>query len=785
MSDGVAAGGQNRGSETYLEGGTFSGTVGFAARDARAAWPVKVTPPPTARSVVVIVLDDLGFGQLGCYGGVGGRVDTPDVDRLAASGLRYNNFHVSSMCSATRAALLSGRNSHSVGVGKIMEVTRGFPGYHGRILKDTALLPAMLAQRGYFCMALGKWHLTPMDEVTPIGPFDRWPLGQGFHRYYGFQGACTDQWSPQLVEDNHALTAPENAPGEYHLSEDLTDHAVRWIEEHEAIAPGDPYFLYLAYGAVHRPHHVGESWAEPYRGMFSAGWDVIREETFERQKELGILPEGTRLPERNAGVPLWMALDRGTRHLMERQMEVFAGFLSHTDHQIGRLVAYLDRRGTLEDTLIMVVSDNGTSGEGGRLGTVSVRTPYEGDPDTLEVLLAHERSWGAATTYPNYASGWAMVGNTPNRWYKQFTHEGGTRVPLIVHWPSTIRDGGAIRAQFHSAPDVVPTILEAFDVDAPDVINGVKQRSLEGTSFAYTFDSADAPTRKEKQYFEMFGHRAIWSGGWKAVTAHWTSRLASSLLGDPLASRKDGQFNDDEWELYHLDVDFSESRDLASQHADKLAEMKAMWAEEAERYRALPLDDSHGPGESPGLKRIKERSVFSFFSSVELSPAASPNLRNRSHVIAVRCVLQPGARGGVIVSDGGAEGGYSFGVDGAGLFYASNYNGREVTVARLGCRRAGRCEFKMVFESYGNHDGSVVLVANGAECAPVEVRRTNLIRYDSRAAGLRIGSDTGSVWSGYVAPFRFDGEIEVVNIACVGAEFRDLAALLEVGMSEQ
>ncbi|MQA11633.1 MAG: sulfatase-like hydrolase/transferase [Pseudonocardiaceae bacterium] len=785
-------GGVNAMSASYAEGAAFPGAIGRVAAESTGAWPAGPTPGDRARNLVMIVLDDLGFGQLGCYGGLGGRIGTPHIDRLAADGLRYNNFHVSPMCSPTRAALLSGRNSHSVGVGRIMETSRGYPGYNGRIPKDAALLPAILAERGYTCFAVGKWHLTPAEQITPIGPFDQWPLGVGFHRFYGFHGGAAHHWDPIVWEDNHCVGMPAAARDGYHLSEDLVDHAIRWTEEHRAVAPSRPYFLYLSFGAMHQPHHVDEEWIEPYRNAFAAGWDVVRAETLERQKELGIVPEDTILPARNDGVPAWDELDRKTRRLLERQMEVYAGFLAHTDHQIGRVLDDLTTRDTYRDTLTMLLSDNGASGEGGPFGKARVNPGFNGKPETLDETLAFVDEWGGPGTYPNYATGWAMAGNTPNRWYKQFAHEGGTRAPLVVSWPAEILERNAIRTQFHAAPDVLPTILEIFDIPAPGAVRSTAQRPLDGTSFAYTLDDAAEPTHKTSQYFEMFGHRAIWANGWKAVTAHWTPEAESMFFGAPTQARSAGQFDADQWELYHLDSDFSESNDLAAEHPDIVRNLIELWWSEAGRYQVLPLDDHMGirgasavkpQAEPPGV--FERRETFSYHHPVALTPAVSPNVRNRSHVITVRCALAGGGKGGVLVSDGGSEGGYSLCVIEGTVYYISNYLGREITVAAMDGARSGELEIVVRFTKNGEHQGKVTIALGGTENAPTTVARTNPVRYDLQGGGLRIGSDPGRVWDRYDAPFPFDGEIHQVTISCSGPEHRDHAAELKTHLAEQ
>lgn len=777
--------------DVYREGDPFSGTIGRTAAESSAAWPAPLSPGESARNLVFILLDDLGFGQLGCFGGLGRRVATPHIDAMASGGLRYNNFHVTPMCAPTRAALLSGRNSHSVGVGRIMETSRGYPGYNGRILKETGLLPAVLAEAGYTCYAIGKWHLTPADEITPIGPFDRWPIGQGFHRFYGFQGAAADQWNPIMWEDNHCIGKPALTRESYHLSEDLVDHAIAWTEEHEAVAPGRPYFLYLAFGAMHQPHHVAEEWIEPFRGAFADGWEVVRAENLEEQKRLGIVPENTILPPANKGVPAWGDLNRETRRLMERQMEVYAGFLAHTDHQIGRLLDDLRTRNAYDDTLTLLMSDNGSSGEGGPHGRAKSIPGFNGVPETPQETLAYIEQWGGATTYPNYATGWAMAGNSPNRWYKQFAHEGGTRAPLIVHWPERISQGGEIRGQFHAAPDLMPTILDLFGLDTPKIVGGITQRPLEGTSFAYTVDEPEAPTRKVSQYFEMYGHRAIWAAGWKAVTAHWTPEMEAMFFGAAEPGSTHGAFDDDEWELYHLDDDFSECQDLAAQHPDTLRHLIERWWSEAGRYGVLPLDDQTGVRSVEREQRthrhriFRQRNTYVYRSPVNLTPAVSPNVRNRSHAITAYCTVKTGTQGGVLVSDGGPEGGYSLCLLDGRIYYVSNYLGREFAIVTSELVTPGNLAIAVSFTKTGEHRGEVRLRVNGDDSEAVPVTRTNPVRYDGGGGGLRIGSDPGGVWNRYEPPFVFDGTIKEIMINCDGPEYENRSLEFQMHLSEQ
>lgn len=747
----------------------FNGKIGQTAAESTPAWPRPPSAPEGAPNVVVIVLDDLGFAQLGCYGGLGGRIQTPHIDRLAAEGLRYQNFHTTALCSPTRAALLTGRNHHSVGVALIMERATGYPGYNGRIPKDSAMLPAILRENGYNTMCVGKWHLTPDEHTTPAGPFDLWPLGQGFERFYGFLSGETSQWEPDLWEDNHPVEPPGRPEDGYHLSADLVDKATAWIATQKAVAPSKPFFLYLSFGAVHAPHHAPPEYIERYRGKFDAGWDVVRGETLARQKEIGIMPESAEVPPLNPGVKAWDALTDELRRLFARQMEVFAAFTTHTDEQIGRLMTFLDDSGIREDTLVVLLSDNGASAEGGQNGLLSQWSYFNLSPESIQDMLARVDEWGSPSTHPHYASGWAMAGNTPNRMYKAFVHEGGTRDSLIVSWPSHINDPGGIRTQFHHVVDVTPTILELTGVEMPGEAAGHAQKPLEGTSFAYTLADAGAATRKERQYFEMFGHRAIWADGWKAVALHW-SRAVLQRLGHIDHELHDGDWDADRWELYRIDEDPSELHDLADQHPDKLKELVDLWWREAERFNVLPLDDSLLPRLIVRRPRTFEpRDVYSYRGRLRLNRSGSPDVRNRSHRITAEFEVPPGGATGVIVSNGGAEGGYTLCMLDERLHYVSNFLGRTHSVAS-GTKvvSPGTHTATVEFERTGQHAGRARLLLDGEQVGEVEVPRTNPVAY-AVAEGLEIGSDTTSpVWPAYHSPFHFTGTIHRVTISLDG-----------------
>jgi arylsulfatase A-like enzyme len=734
---------------------------------------------------VIVVLDDTGFGDLGCYGGLGGRVKTPNIDKLATAGLLYNNFHVNPMCSPTRAALLTGRNHHSVGVGSIMELARGYPGYNGRIPKEAAMLPAVLRSDGYSTMALGKWHLTPVEDITPIGPFDLWPLGQGFGRFYGFLRAEVDQYRPELTEDNHSLAAPAGeAGGRYHLSEDLVDHAITWVAEHRAVAPSRPFFCYLAFGAMHQPHQVWPEWSDRYRGAFADGWDVVRRQSLEAQKGLGVVPARTVLPPANPGVPAWSDMSVPERRLCERQIEVYAGFLSHTDHQIGRLMEALRRQGALYDTLIMVLSDNGATAEGGPLGTRSPVPAENGMPDGTDAKLAALAEWGGPTTSPCYAAGWAMAGNTPNRWYKQFTHEGGTRAPLVVHWPAGTAEPGWLRSQFHHAVDIMPTLLEASGTAMPDEVGGHYQRPLDGVSFGYTLHSAGEPTRKHVQYFEMLGHRAIWADGWKAVATHWSARM---LQFDPETSHElhDADFEADQWELYHLDDDFSEAQDRAQVEPDKVAGLVALWWGEARRNQVLPLSEQLSPEERTGGV-FERRAEYVYHGPLQLPEAASPDLHDRPHTIAAVLDIPPEGAKGVIVSSGGPEGGYVLLVSGRRAHYVTNLLGRTISVARSEQDLpTGRVTVSADVAVPVPGRALVTLAVDGVRGPPVELAGANPVSYDVRGRGLQVGSGLPGVWPSYAGPLDFNGDIVELRISCHAEKRPDAQAQARVAFIEQ
>ncbi|TQK27167.1 arylsulfatase [Arthrobacter sp. SLBN-53] len=535
-------------------------------------------------NVVMIVLDDLGFAQLGCYGS---DIRTPAIDRLARNGLRYNRFHVTGLCSPTRAALLTGRNHHSVGMGFLADIPTAHAGYTGKIPDSTPTLPRLLRNSGWSTMAVGKWHLAPRGERTSAGPFGRWPLGLGFERYYGFLLGDANHWDPQLVRDNSYIDGPDVRPAGYHLTEDLTDEAIRMVISQQQSAPGKPFFLYFATGAMHSPHHVHKEWSDSYAGHFDIGWDAWRDRVFERQLAEGVVPAGTTLTERPDWVPAWSTLTGDERAVYARMHEVYAGFLSHTDSQIDRLLKALEELDVLDDTLVLIMSDNGASAEGGVAGTSNEHRFTHRVPESPADNLDQLTDWGGAAGYPHYAWGWAWAGNSPFRLWKRYAWLGGTRVPLIAHWPRGIRNGGAVRTQFAHAIDIMPTVLEACGVRLPTSASATADSAMHGASLLPTFDDGEAPAPRSTQYFEVVGSRSIIAEGWKATTDH----VSQGVMDEEVLLDGSRDFTADRWSLFRSD-DFSEAHDVAVAHPDVVSRLIALWDLEAARHDVLPLTDS-------------------------------------------------------------------------------------------------------------------------------------------------------------------------------------------------
>src|SRR5213596_2474265 len=571
----------------YESGAPFPGVIGRTAEESSPAWPAPVRAAEGAPNVLFIVQDDTGFGQLGCYGSP---IRTPNLDMLAKNGLLFNNMHTTALCSPSRSCILTGRNHHSNAMSCITEGSTGFPGGNGAIPFENGFLSEMLLQQGYATYCLGKWHLTPSEQISAAGPYDRWPLGRGFERYYGFLGGDTHQYYPDLVYDNHQVEPPKTPEEGYHLNEDLADKAIQFIADAKQVAPDKPFYMHFCTGAMHAPHHVPKEWADKYQGMFDDGWDAYRERVFARQKELGIVPEGAELSRHDPDVPDWETLSPEQKKLYARMMEVFAGFLTHTDYHIGRLLDYLKSTGEFDNTLIMVISDNGASAEGGPGGTTNEIQFFNNAQETLEESLAKLDKIGGPETFNHYPWGWTWAGDTPFHRWKRETYRGGVSDPFIVHWPQGIQARGEVRTQYSHAIDMVPTVLDALGIEPPATIKGVTQSPIEGVSFAHTFDDANVPTRHHTQYFEMFGHRSLYHNGWRAVCP-WPGPSfteAGKPFGVPISAEALIELDAKHWELYHVDEDLAENHNVADERRDILIALIAQWYVEAGRYDVLP-----------------------------------------------------------------------------------------------------------------------------------------------------------------------------------------------------
>ncbi len=722
----------------------FKGKRGRTYAESTEAWPAETAPPKNAPDVIFVVLDDVGFSDLGCYGS---EIETPHMDRLARGGAQYRNFHVTAMCSPTRACLLTGRNAHSVGMGVISEWAGGFPGYQGHISMRAATLAEVLRDHGYATLGVGKWHLTPMKQVGSAGPFQQWPLGRGFDRWYGFQGAFTDQWNPELYQDNQPIARPEGE--NYHLTEDLINRSIAYIDNHRVAAPERRYFLYLALGACHWPHHVPADLVARFRGRYAAGWDAIRSQRYERQKAMGVVAPDTVLPPPNPGVQRWSELADEEKAFCERSQELYAAFVHHTDQQLGRLIAHLEARGRLDDTLIVLLSDNGASPEGGPLGTVALNARkhvYHG-PETAEARRSAMDTLGGPTTYPHYAFGWAQASNTPLQWYKMNTYGGGVRAPLLVHWPAGIKATG-LRDQYHHAIDLMPTVLELLGIQAPDTYRGAAQIPVQGTSMVYSFNAPQAPTHKRTQFFELNGDRAIWKDGWKAVTHH----------------RPGADFSADQWALYHLAEDFSESHDLATTHPQKLQELIDLWWAEAEALGALPLDDRWA-ARSNVARGSAFRRRYTFYPDLErIDRIKAPDMTGRAYAISADVELPSDGAQGVILAFGSSLAGYVMHLHQGCLVHEYVFSGSVRHVVRSPLPvRPGRHLLGYAFTKDGAAPGRGVLSIDGVVVDTVEIPKL----WPNRAvqSGLSCGYDAGlAVSPAYVCPNRFSGTIHRVDV---------------------
>jgi arylsulfatase A-like enzyme len=761
----------------------FQGVIGDDWRDSKPWWPPRPRPPDGAPNVLLIVLDDVGYAQLGCYGS---DISTPTIDRLAAGGVRLANFHTTALCSPTRACLLTGRNHHNNGMGRIADLAMGYPGYWGEIPEENGFMSEILADRGYAPLAVGKWHLTPDNETHMAAPRGSWPLGRGFQRWYGFHGGETHQFVPSLYQDNHSVPPPRSIQDGYHLSADLADQAIRFIGDLRAVDVDQPFFLYLCTGACHSPHHAPREWIDMYRGRFDLGWDAWRARIFERQLQSGILPRGTRLSPRPPWVPAWDEVPAQDQAVAARFMECFAGFLSYTDAQVGRLLDFLGTTGDLDNTVVILVSDNGASAEGGKHGSVNDVRLMNGDPASPEELRSRIHELGGPTAHNNYPWGWTMAGNTPFKRWKREVHEGGIADPCIVHWPAGLTaERGAIRHQFTHAIDVLPTVLELCGIEPPERIGYVPQRPIDGTSFAYLLEegAAGVPERHETQYFEMFGSRAIYHRGWKAVTFK-----PLGMYGD--YDRVNAPFDEDVWELYRVSEDISETVDVAGEHPEVLEELKQLWWQEARRNQVLPLDNRLLEtilNPRPDQRRPRSRFVY-YAGGAPVPETVAADLRNRSHVVAADVTVPEGVTPrGVLIALGSVLGGWSLHLIEGFLRYVHNLYGKRLYVVTSAQPvPPGRHRLGFSFERTADHAGEATLFIDGNPVGTGEIDRFTPMAFNNTNSGLSCGYELGpAVGSGYSAPYPFNGLLHSVVVEVAGTSEKDPEAHFDAIMAEQ
>ena len=727
----------------------FKGKIGRTYKESTPWWPEPKGLGKDYPNIIVILLDDLGFSQFGSYGS---NIDTPNIDRLAKEGLRYTSFHTTALCSPTRACLMTGRNHHTVGVGRITNMQNGFPHLRGYITPHAATIAEILRENGYSTFHTGKWHLSPMTQGTAAGPFDHWPLQRGFNRYYGFLDGETDQFYPKLYYDNHPIIPPKGPEDGYHVTEDIIDKSIEFIRDHKSIYPAQPFFLYAAFGATHAPHQAPKEFIDKYKGRFDAGWDVIREQWYKKQLETGIIPPGTKLAPHNRRVEPWETLTDKEKRFALKLQEVFAAFLDHTDHHIGRLLDFLDEMNISDDTMVILLSDNGASREGGILGQINEQKNFASLQEDIDEVIDRIDEIGGPNSYPNYPMGWAQAGNTPLKWYKSYTYGGGVRDPCIIRWSARIKNQGGIRNQFHHVTDIVPTILDVLNIEAPTTYKGYDQIPISGTSMVYTFDSADEPSRKGPQYFEMFGRRGIWADGWKAVTQH----------------RRGLSYDDEEWRLYNLNEDFSEYDNLADKYPEKLRKLIDLWWIEAGKHGVLPLDDR---GFELFLKPILPGSPHSSLEYTYYPPVSSitgdacPPIGGRSWGMTAEIDRSDEGKEGVIFVRGSHNNGLSCYIKDNRLIFDYNMYRNHYVVRSNRTIPVGECTIGVNFRRVDNK-GNITLFIDGEECGSGQ---TSIVLTAISSTGLQIGKNHLSPLSNdYKTPFEFNGKLKYVKFKLLG-----------------
>jgi len=739
----------------------FKGKIGRTTKEATPDFPKEVQAPKGAPNILLVLTDDVGFGATSPFGGP---IPTPTFERLAKEGLRYTQFHTTALCSPTRAALLSGRNHHSAATGVIMELGTGFPGYNSLMPKSAGTFAEILKQNGYSTSWYGKNHNVPDWQTSQAGPFDLWPTGLGFEYFYGFIGGDTSQWNPALFENTKPIEPPHDVK-DYFFDTDMADHTIAWIRMQHAVAPGKPFLAYYAPGTAHAPHHAPKEWIAKFKGKFDQGWDKVREETFARQKRMGIIPANAKLTERSPGIPAWDSLNADQKKVYARMMEVYAAALAHCDYQMGRILDAIAEQGELDNTLVIYIQgDNGASAEGTAQGLLNEMTFFNAIPEDFKEVLRRMDELGGPKTFNHYPIGWAHAMDTPFQWAKQIaSHWGGTRNGLVISWPARIKDRGGIRTQFHHVIDIMPTILEAAGVSAPSSINGVAQKSIEGVSMVYTFDDAKAPSKRTTQYFEMLGNRGIYHDGWVAATtppiAPWVS------IAKPI------DINDYRWELYNVREDFSQAVNLADKEPQKLRELQELFWTEAAKYNVLPIDNSRverfDVSLRPSLTRGREE--FTYYPGlVRIPEGAAPDTKNKSYQIKAEVEIPKSGAEGMLLTHGGRFSGYGlYLLQGKPVFHYNLAGVARYTIAGKDKLTPGKHTILFDFKYDGGglgKGGNGTLLVDGKAVATGRIERTLPFRL-SLDETLDCGEDTGTpVSEDYRVPFKFTGKLEKVTI---------------------